>query len=462
MNKIIAFVTLILLFPSYVFSFLPFKNDKSFEIFGNGYSDGFISVNGETAAVTVTENTEDGCVSYDFGGYKTDWFNYFGIKYRTDAYMSGEITYTVKEQLHSEKFYLEPSESEKDFYSFIDDFLENRKAYRLHKITFTALDKENAEFDLLGIGLFNRKVPCRNVFIQTDEYKLGVDLNWGGALSYLEDLNSNVQAVKKDGRIFVDSDASKRYKARSVNNSVNLINRYDPGRLVQQLYYGTTGENGEFGEFIGYEWRYNPVQGGNKYGESAKLIDVIADGNELYVKCRPLDWAMPAENYSPSYMEARYSIDGNIVNVSCRFVDFSGNASAVAEQEMPAFYCIEPFNRFVYSSTDESLKYENELGFWVDNGEEAYFKASQNWAAFTGEFDDSFGIGIYVPQCLKFKAGVFNREQTSEKDPSKDSATSYIAAINVIEFASYKPIEYRFSMTTGTAEQIKETFGKIN
>lgn len=98
----------------------------------------------------------------------------------------------------------------------------------------------------------------------------------------------------------------------------------------------------------------------------------------------------------------------------------------------------------------------------VDNGEEAYFKASQNWAAFTGEFDDSFGIGIYVPQCLKFKAGVFNREQTSEKDPSKDSATSYIAAINVIEFASYKPIEYSFSMTTGTAEQIKETFGKIN
>ncbi len=466
MDKVLAVITLIFMLPSYVFSFLPKNADSDFEVAGSGYADGCVAVNGENVSAEKSEDSSTGAVSFDFGGAKCGWFNYFGIKYQSDAYMKGKITYVVKAGEYTEEFFLEPAESAATFRSFIDNCLEKYKGYALCKISFEPLNKEKAEFKLLGVGLFNREIPDENVFVQNDEYKLGVDLNWGGALSYLEDLNSDVQAVEKDGRIYVDSNASERYGVRSVNNNVNLINRYDAGRLVQQSYYGTFGGGYECGEYNGSPWNYNPVQGGNKYNDCSKIVDIVTTENSLYVKCRPLDWAKPAEDISPSYMEATYTLEKGAVKVKCRFVDFSGYPSTVTTQEMPAFYCVEPLNRFVYYSGnspwtgDKNLSYENKLIFWPDAGY-PNFHSTENWSAFIGEFDDSFGIGLYVPHEVSFLAGVYNRETTKETDPSVDVATSYIAAVEVMEFASFKPVEYEYCIATGTTDEMRESFNKI-
>ena len=145
----------------------------------------------------------------------------------------------LKGEQYSEEFFLEPSEGEKPFYSFIDGMLDKTKSNEILSVTFEPLDKDSAEFELSGLDVFNRKIPEMNVYLENGEHKIGVNLLWGGALDYLEDLNSNVQAVKVDGIIKVDSDASERYGKKSVNNNVNLINRHDTGRLVQQSYYGT-------------------------------------------------------------------------------------------------------------------------------------------------------------------------------------------------------------------------------
>lgn len=460
MKKIISFLLIVIMLPSYLFSFLPWKIDKDFSVEGNGGEEGFVTVNSESLAATKSVDGETGKLSFDFGGAKCDWFNYFGIKYQSDAYVKGEITYVVKEQEHTEEFFLEPCETEAVFHSFIDNCLEKVKAYKLCTLTLAPLDKAEAKIELLGIGLFNREIPDENIFIKNDTLKLGIDLNWGGALSYLEDLDSNVQAVKKDGRIFVDSNASKRYGVRSVNNHVNLINRYDTGRLVQQSYYSPADETYENGEYNGSVWNYNPVQGGNKYNDCSKIVDLVVNENSLYIKCRPLDWAKSAEDITPSYMEATYTLDKDLVKVSCRFVDFSGYDGGETTQEMPAFYCIEPFNRFVYCSQDGSLAYENKLIFWPDAGY-PNFDSKENWAAFVGEFDDSFGIGLYVPDNVSFLAGVYNRETTSQKDPSVDVATSYIAAVKDMNFESFKSVEYEYCLATGTAEEIRESFAEI-
>lgn len=459
MKNVVSFLLIICMLPSYVFSFLPCKTDKSFEVDGNGYADGSVLVNGEAVPVEKTV-LDNGSVEFNFDEMSCDWFNYFAVKYKSDVYFRGEITYVVKATEHSEEFFLEPSTDDCVFYSFIDNCLNKYKAYKLCKISFKPLNAENAEIVLQGIGLFNREVPNENVFIQNDEFKLGIDLNWGGSLSYLEDLNSNVQAVKKDGRIFVDSNASKRYGTCSVNSHVNLINRYDAGRLVQQSYYSPAGGDYEKGEYNGSVWNYNPVQGGNKYNDCSKIVDVITTENSLYVKCRPMDWAKSAEDISPSYMEATYTLENGIVRSQCRFVDFSGYPGGTTTQEMPAFYCIEPFNRFVYCAENGALSYENKLIFWPDAGY-PYFRSSENWAAFVGEFDDSFGIGVYVPHEVEFLAGVYNRESTKEKDPSKDVATSYIAAVATTEFKSFEPIEYEYCLATGTVNEIRESFAKI-
>ncbi len=459
MKKIISvIISFIMLFPSYVISFLPKNFDTEFKI---ETGDSFL-LNGEAAEVEIIKDGKK--TVFDFGKADCGWFNYYGISYKSDAYIKGVITYIVRGEEYDEEFFLEPDDGTKPFYSFIDGVLGKVKSNTLCKITVEPLDKETAQFTLCGASMFNREIPEENIYIETKEYKLGVNLLWGGALDYLEDLNSDVQAVKVGERIYVDSNASERYSARSVNNHVNLINRHDTGRLVQQSYYGTYDYDcGYYGEI---KWNYNPVQGGNLYNEASKIVDLTCGDDYIYIKCRPLDWAKSAENITPSYMEATYRIVNGCVSVSCRFVDFSGYPSAVTTQELPAFYCIEPLNRFVYYSGnapwtgDKNLSYQNELIFWPDAGY-PMFPSTENWAAFIGEFDDSFGIGLYVPHNASFLAGVYDRENTKDKDPSVAVTTSYIAAVETKEFKSFSPMEYNYFITTGTTDEIRSNFNSV-
>lgn len=422
-------------------------------------------------AITSSHKTfnDDGSINLEkavnctFDDSKFKMFNYYGLKYTTDAYVKGTLTYKAGTKEVSEDFFLEPTNTEKEFNSFIDDFLDGKKAYKLISLSFEALNKDDAKMDILGFSVFNREIPDREVFVESDNLKIGVDLLWGGALSYVEDLDSNVQAVSVDGQIKVDSNAEERYNAKSVNDNVNLINRYDPGRLVQQSYYGTMEY--DFGIFMENDWRYNPVQGGNQFGDASKIVDLKITDNSVYIKCRPLDWAKEKEFITPSYMEATYSIENGAVHSKCRFVDFSGYPEAESSQEIPAFYCIEPFNNFVYYKGDnpwknEPLTNEPDLIFWPDAGYPKFYN-KENWAAFTGEFEDSFGIGIYVRGEEEFLSGVFNRETTDSEDPSTDDPTSYIAITKTRIFRSFEPFEYEYYLATGNTTEIRETFKNI-
>lgn len=396
---------------------------------------------------------------YSSERYKTEWFNYYGIKYETQYYFKGTLTYFNGVKEVSEDFFLEPSENGV-FYSFIDGFLDGEKANALCDIRFQCLNGDDGDLVFYGLSTFNREIPENEIFIESENYKLGIDLHWGGALSYLEALNANVEAVIVDGKTKVDSNASQRYGTEAVSTSVNLINRYDTGRLVQQSYYGTIEY--ETSTFMENEWRYNPVQGGNQYNDASKIVDLRITEDSVYVKCRPLDWAKEKEYITPSYMEATYSFEGGLVHTSCRFVDFSGYPSAVADQEIPAFYCIEPFNRYVYYAGDkpwseEPLTVRDDLIFWPDAGY-PNFVSPEHWSAFTGEFDDSYGIGVYVPDETTFLSGVFAKGETTEEDPSTASPTSYIAVIKKHEFKSYEPFSYEFYLATGTSQQMREQF----
>ena len=86
------------------------------------------------------------------------------------------------------------------------------------------------------------------------------------------------------------------------------------------------------------------------------------------------------------------------------------------------------------------------------------FNGTENWSAFIGEFDDSFGIGVYVADETEFLAGVYSRGNTTEKDPSKADPTSYIAIIKFRTFQSFEPYSYDFYLTSGNAEEIRNNF----
>ena len=396
---------------------------------------------------------------YNDSRYKTGWFNYYGLKYSTNHYFKGTITYFNGIKKLSEDFFLEPAENG-TFYSFIDGFLDGKKANALCDIRFECLGDEDGELVFYGLSVFNRDIPENEVFIESESHKLGIDLHWGGALSYLEAYNENVQAVMVDGKIKVDSNAAERYSAEAVSDHVNLINRNDTGRLVQQSYYGTIDY--DYGVFMENNWRYNPVQGGNQFNDASKIVDLKITDTSVYVKCRPLDWAKKKEFITPSYMEATYSFEGELVHASCRFVDFSGLPEDTTTQEIPAFYCIEPLNRFVYYEgdkpwSDEMLTVKDDLIFWPDANYPKFY-SQEHWSAFTGEFEDSFGIGLYVPGETEFLTGVYRRGETVNEDPSRDDPTSYIAVTKWHNFKSYEPYSYEFYLATGTSDEIRTDF----
>ena len=390
-------------------------------------------------------------------------FNYYGISYTADCYVKATLTYQRGFKEHSEDFFLEPSDKATEFYSFTDDFLDKQKGSKPLTLTLECLNSDTGKIKINGFSVFNREIPSQEIFTEADNLKISVDLLWGGALSYVEDLNSNVEAVRVDDKIKVDSNASERYKTEAVNKNVNLINRNDTGRLVQQSYYGTLDY--DHGVYMDNDWRYNPVQGGNQFNDHSKIVDLKITDNEIYVKCRPLDWAKEKEFITPSYMEAWYTIENGTVHTTCRFVDFSGYPEADSTQEIPAFYCVAPLENFVYYAgdkpwTDDKLSYEKDLIFWPDAGY-PHFYSKENWAAFTGEFDDSFGIGIYVSGEEEFLTGIYERGNTTNEDPSKDGPTSYIAITKTRTFKSFEPFSYEYYLATGNAQEIRNSFKEV-
>ncbi len=460
---VLAFITG---FVSYPLSFLPFNKDTSFDV----VTGDFFTLNGETAEVTVDgDYNEEGTIvlngkkTVSFQPEMVSWFNYYGLSYVSAAYIKGEITYMAGVKEKTEEFFLEPSDDGL-FYSFVDNSLKGTKSNMLLSVSFQPLDTDEASIKIRGLSTFNRDIPDEEIFIENENHKLGINLLWGGAVSYLEDMNSDVEAVRTEERVYVDSDASKRYGVDAFSKNVNLINCNDTGRLIQQSYYGTLDY--DCGEFMGNVWSYNPVQGGNQFNDSSKIVDLRCDETSIYIKSRPLDWAKEKEHITPSYMEAKYSFENGAVHIECRFVDFSGYEGRLADQEIPAFYCIEPLNNFVYYEgdkpwTDDTLTSEPDLIFWPDAGYPK-FKTQENWAAFTGEFPDSFGIGVYVAGQQEFLAGVYARGEEIGDDPAKSGPTSYFAVVEQKIMNSFEPFEYDYFVATGTTEEIRNIFKTIN
>jgi len=425
-----------------------------------------VNVNGTQKTLSYSNN------SYSIN-YTTAAFNRYEISYSSDAYVKGELNFNGT----IEEFFLEPNKNG-TFSGYIDGFLAGTTQTTVTSVTFIPLNKDYMNFTFNSIA-FSKASSLGDsdgmVYLSSTDYKIGIDLDWGGALTYMEDLtNSVTSSVKKYGTKTTEVDFKSKVNTSSwsynTSSSVNLINAHDTGRLVQQSYYGTGSypyEPGMYGEAV---WNYNPVQGGNLYNEASKIVDLKVSDNEIYIKCRPLDWAKEAKDITPSYMEAWYTLENGLMRATCRFVDFSGYPGVTTSQELPAFYCVEPLNDFVYYSGGEPWSDNNtkvnrtDLGFW-GTATDQDFICNENWAAFKGDDDDSFAIGIYCPGQTLFHTGVYyggdGSTRCSTTSPATEDPTSYMGVVDYLHFRSYEPISYCYYISTGNIDTIRNNFKAI-
>ena len=289
--------------------------------------------------------TTGAVITFETGAFKQT-FNRMSIKYTSDKPLKIVVKYRQSGSEKSDYFYLEAG-TEATFRGLISSYLSGAGASEISTITVSSL-KGEAGFRLYDVGTERIDVyDSQMFFLENQRFKIGIQLSWGGGLNYIED------------------------KKCPVNGVTNLVNRHDTGRLIQQSYYGTTG-NSEYtpGEFNGGKWSYNPVQGGDKYGNVSRLIDVEIGPDSVYIKSQPQDWSLN-EKITPSYMENTYSLDSDHIRVDNRFVDFSGWEHRYCHQELPAFYTISYLDTFTWYGGSEGwtggeLYKRSHLNFWGD------------------------------------------------------------------------------------------------
>ena len=336
-------------------------------------------------------------------------------------------------------YYLEAAEHG-SFRCLIEPYLNGRNARKLTSVRARTCTGEPAVFTLEGIETekiaFLTDETC---FLENARLKIGVKLGWGGGINYYEDKTCPVEGL------------------------TNLINQHDTGRLVQQSYYGTAG-NDEYrpGTSFNVPWVYNPVQGGDQYGNASRLIDFEIGEAYVYVKAQPQDWSLD-NALTPSYVENTYTLYEDRVKVDNRFVDYSGWEHPYRDQELPAFYTVSCLSRFTwYNGTNawqnDTLTCRDDLPFWGTFAEECTFRFrsgnTETWCAWTSP-ENGFGVGLYVPNVEVLKAGKFEFNNAAN---ASDNATNYVAPLKILRITSFRPIEYSYLLTTGTVEQIRETF----
>lgn len=270
----------------------------------------------------------------------------------------------------------------------------------------------------------------RMSYLDNGVIKLGVDLNVGGAVTYL---------------------------SKSADD-LNVINSWDWGRQVQMSYYAGPVPFTPGGKQPAPQWRglgWNPIQAGDHFGNASKVVEHRNDGKQIYVKCVPMQWPLDNEPGECTF-EAWYELDGPAVRVRAALNNARSDKTQwpARTQELPAVYTNGPFHRLVTYAGDkpfangELTRIEHQLG---QGGKPwANWSATENWAALVN--DDGWGLGIWNPGAYAFSGGFAGKPG---KGGPTDGPTGYIAP-NRREILDWNVRhEYAYALILGDLEAIR-------
>ena len=367
-------------------------------------------------------------------------FNRFTLGYTATQPLYGKITYEVDGSPVTDDFYLEAGT--KTFSCLIGQYLNEKMGARITAMELASCNGESADFALCVLQTGEHPIyksnPKQVYYLENDRFKVGIRMNWGGGITYLED--------KQDGHTKLK----------------NLINEYDPGRMVQQSY-SSDPKTDEYtpGYYNDTLWCYNPVQGGDVKGGHGRIIDVVVTDSSVYIKSQPCDWSAGVD-LAPAYMENTYTVYADRVQVDNRFVDFSGWEHNVRSQELPAFYTISYLDTFSFYNgtkpwTGDTLSYRDDLEFWGGPDRDTFSLKESNtetWCAWTNPAAD-FGIGLFVPNVDTHLAGRFLYDGTTI---SRNNPCNYVAPLKHLKLTTFEALEYSYLITTGTLQSIRDVF----
>ena len=259
-------------------------------------------------------------------------------------------------------------------------------------------------------------------FLDNGHIRLGVNMDAGGSIGWFSHSHS----------------------------SANLLNAFDHGRYVQQSYYGDRDGS----EWNGKPWRFNPVQGGSWRGVPSTVLEKKERKDSLYVKTKPRHWASGGE-VDDVLMEEWLTLDGGLARLKFRMT-FTGTAEhKPTHQELPAIFVAPRCNTLVFCEKGSPAwsgapLVRRQPG--PPDSKDAIVKFAEPWAAWVDA--EGQGLGVYFPHA-DF-ATTYRVRDTGAGD------CSYIAPLQTFALKPGFVFEYDAVLATGTVEQIRAIFTKLN
>jgi len=268
-------------------------------------------------------------------------------------------------------------------------------------------------------------------YLDNGVIRLGVDLNLGGAITYLS--------------------------PSGTGRETNVINSADWGRQVQLSYYSGPVPYHPPGTRLAPSWQglgWNPIQSGDFYGHTSRMLETTNDGRSLYIHCVPMHW--PLDNVPGECdCEVWLSLDGAVVKARCRLNNHRDDHTAYPgrNQELPAVYVNGPFYRLMtYRGAkpftgDALSRIEARLD---KDGHWAHWIATENWAAHVN--DAGWGLGVWNPEVCEFDGGFAGEPG---RGGPLDGPTGYIGPVRPEIIDHHIVLDYHYELILGTLDEIR-------
>ncbi|WP_020468584.1 hypothetical protein [Zavarzinella formosa] len=288
---------------------------------------------------------------------------------------------------------------------------------------------------LFSAGLLTAKEPAqprhepKPSFLANDQIKLGVDLNVGGAITYLS------VAGRDD----------------------NIVNNWDWGRQIQMSHYAgpvpfVVGDKKPADHWKHLGW--NPVQAGDDFRNPSKVWDSRNDGKEIYVKCAPMQW--PLNNVpADCTFESWISLEGSTAKVRSKITLNREDKTfyPARMQELPAVYVNAPYHRLMTCKGEKPQTNEKLSQItYVPTRDQPWTSwfAGECWAALVN--DDDFGLGVCHPGCHRFSGGFAGKPGPGG---THDSSTGYLAPNFVEHLDHHGEYEFTYFLIVGKLADIR-------
>jgi hypothetical protein len=247
----------------------------------------------------------------------------------------------------------------------------------------------------------------------------------------------------------------------------NLINWYDPGRLIQQSYYaGQSLNRTAVGQSPSWTpWSWNPIQGGDASGKKSQVIEMTQfdSGTGYFTRTIPLLWDMTTGEKAKSWIDQWNQFEPgmpDVIRVTCRFTCFRDVDDVWTEvrprhQELPAIYLIRSLSKVVTyqgASPWTNAPVEDVTSNIVPGPPWIRHNPSENWVAMVNP-TTNVGVGVYSPF-----GNLFWWVGATGNPPGgpTNSQTMHMAPLRAMSLGRDSILAYRYWMIHGNIETIRQ------